>query len=254
MPKLAVLDQSAYDALEESLKTEYVQNTDTKLYYFDMAPDEAAKLAFNLQRQFEAKKTELDKKHAELNELKAKVSQFDSIGKSPEEIAQLIESKRPEDINTLIATHKTEIEQIKQSYAEPMDALKTENEKLKLQTAATMVQSEIQKARDEFGLNSMANFVLPNYLKPVAGEDGAYAVKVFEGDQEMLVAGQPQTVAGLIKHFAENKTHAEMFIAGDKKGPEITNKTGLTNQSKTFEGLTGSQKLAEARRIGVQTP
>lgn len=225
MSLLAVLDAKAHEALDESLKTLYVQNTENKNFYLDLPQAEAEKLAFDLNSKFENKKKELTAKHTELNELKAQIETYKKIGKTPEEIAELIESKRPEEINTLIANHKTEIETLRKSYEEPMEAMKAEAEAIRKQIENLRTQTAIQKARNEFDLNETADYVLRDFIKVVPKEEGSseYVEKVFENGQEMLVAGQPQTIAGLIKSFQEQKKFSAMFNAGSGAGAGVTN-------------------------------
>src|SRR5688572_3335280 len=98
MPLLAVLDEGAHGALDESLKTLYVQNTENKNFYLDIAPDEAAKVAFTLQKNFDAKKADLDRVHREKTELGNKVKAYESLGKSAEEIKAALEANRPEEV------------------------------------------------------------------------------------------------------------------------------------------------------------
>jgi hypothetical protein len=236
MPLLAVLDEAAHGALDDSLKSLYVQNTDTKEFHLDVAPDEAAKLAHNLRKQFDSKKTDLDRVHREKKELADKIAAFEGLGKTADEIKELINSKRPEDVAKLVEAHRLELEQTKASFEEPMVKLKDETGKLRQQIEQQMTQAAIQKLRNEFDLNETADYVLRDFIKVVPKEEGSaeYVTKVVGGDgQEMLVAGQPIGPDGLIKNFQEAKKFPAMFNAGSGGG------TGVTNNTRPAPNSTG---------------
>ena len=100
-----------------------------------------------------------------------------------------------------------------------------------------------------------ADYVLRDFIKVVPKEEGSteYTVKVFENGQEALVAGQPQTPAGLIKGFQEAKKFPAMFNVSDGAGTGNTNRAGAVNGSKQYEGLSPVDKLTAARENGVKT-
>ncbi len=255
MPLLAVLDEAAHGGLDESLKTLYKQNTENKNFYLDIVPDEAAKLAFTLQTQFENKKKELTAKHTELNTLKAEVDGYAKIGKTPDEIKELIDSKRPEDVAALVTKYETEKEALKQSFEAPLQAATERARQLEEQIQKSLTQTAIQKLRNEYDLNETADYVLRDFIKVVPAEEGSsqYAVKVFDNGQEALVAGQPQTPDQLIKSFQEAKKFPAMFNVGSGGGTGTTNRTTSVNNGAKYEGLSAVEKLKEARRNGVST-
>lgn len=249
MPLLAVLDENAHGGLDDSLKTLYKQNTENKQFYLDISPDEAGKLAFTLQTQLDNKKTELTNKHAELNTLKTKVSGYEKIGKTPEEIAELIDSKRPEDIQTLISTHRTEIETLKNSYAEPITRATERAERAERQAQELLARTKIQELRNQYDLNDTADYVLRDFIKVVPVEEsGEFAVKVFENGQPAVVAGQEMTPDQLIKSFQEAKKFPAMFNVSDGAGTGNTSRQAGTGSTKHLEGLTGTALLQAARK------
>lgn len=249
MPLLAVLDENAYGGLDDSLKTLYKQNTENKQFYLDISPDEAGKLAFTLQSDVKKKEDLLKKAHDDKRAAELKASAFDSLGKSPDEIKELIESKRPEDIQTLISTHRTEIETLKNSYAEPITRATERAERAERQAQELLARTKIQELRNQYDLNDTADYVLRDFIKVVPVEEsGEFAVKVFENGQPAVVAGQEMTPDQLIKSFQEAKKFPAMFNVSDGAGTGNTSRQAGTGSTKHLEGLTGTALLQAARK------
>jgi hypothetical protein len=116
MPILAVLEEAAHGSLDDSLKTLYVQNTEDKKFYLDISPDEAGKVAFNLQTQLANKKTELSNVHKEKNELKKRSIPFRRSGKSADEIKAALEANRPEEVTKLVTDYEAKMKSLAESY------------------------------------------------------------------------------------------------------------------------------------------
>lgn len=227
MPILAVLDETAHAALDDSLKTLYKQNTENKNFYLDISPDEAAKVAFNLQSQFDNKKAELTKKHTELNELRAKVAGFDALGMSSDEIKAALASKQPADVQALQTKHETEMSNLRKSF-EPITAA---NEKMKAQIQQSLSQAEISRLITAHGLDpETAPAILRDYVRTVPKAEGSdeYHTQVYLNNEPALVAGQPMTTDQLIKSFQEGKKFSGMFLVGNGAG------TGGMRQSQTI--------------------
>lgn len=253
MPLLAVLDETAHGALDDSLKTLYKQNTENKNFYLDIAPDEAAKVAFGLQADVKKKEDLLKKAHEEKRAAEAKAGLFDTLGKTPDEIKELIESKRPEDIQKLIETHRTELETVKRSYEEPIATATQRAERAERQAMDLMARTKIQELRNQYDLNDTADYVLRDFIKVVPVEEtGEFAVKVFENGQPALVAGQEMTPDQLVKSFQEAKKFPAMFNVSDGAGTG-TNRFAGPNNGKQYEGLSPVEKLNLAREQGVKT-
>lgn len=252
MPLLAVLDEGAHGALDESLKTLYVQNTQDKNFYLDIAPDEAAKVAFNLQKQFENKKADLSRVHGEKTAIEQKLKAFEGLGKTADEIKSAMEASRPEEVNKLlaeaVAKHQSEIEALKNSYEEPLGAAKSRAEKLEAQVQRSLSTSEISKLVTAYNLDpETAPAILRDYIKAVPQEEGSdeYATRVFENGQPALVAGQPMTPDQLIKGWQEAKKFQGMFVNPGAGG------TGATNRQTQFGGRT-FQVSREASKTNPQ--
>src|SRR5437867_360648 len=109
MPKLsAVLNDAAYNEADDTLKTFYTQNTDTKDWWLDV--DEPGKLDVAGQTAFANLKTKLDGAFKDRDAAKKAIKAFETLDLTPEQIIELRDSKRPEDIQKLVEAHKTEIE------------------------------------------------------------------------------------------------------------------------------------------------
>lgn len=242
MPILAVLDEAAHGALDESLKSLYVQNSETKQFYLDIAPDEAAKVAFNLQKQFDNKKQELSNKHKELNEMKSKVAAYEEIGKSADEIKAALESNRPEAVTELMEKHRAELESLKKSFEEPLTQAQEKAKKYEEQIQTSLTNAAIQKLRAEHGLNEAADYVLRDFIKAVPKEEGSdeYAIQVFENGSPALVAGQPMKPEQLIASWREQKKFTPIFNAGDGGGSGQSGR-----QSPSTNGSAKTMKWSE---------
>lgn len=234
MPILAVLDETAHGGLDESLKTLYVQNTEDKKFYLDIAPDEAAKVAFNLQSDVKKKEDLLKKAHDAKRVAEDKAKLYEVLGLTPEQITELRDSKRPEDIQKLVEAHKTEIEKVTKSFEEPLTAAQEKAKKYEAEIQKQLTASAIAKLRNDFDLNETADYVLRDFIRAVPREEGSdeYVTAVFENGSPALVAGQPMTPDQLIKGFQEGKKFPAMFNAGIGGG------TGGTNRQQ--QGFTGS--------------
>lgn len=256
MPLLAVLDEGAHGALDESLKSLYVQNSETKQFYLDVAPDEAAKIAFNLQKQFDNKKVELTNKHKELNDLKSKVAAYEGLGKSAEEIKAALEANQPENVTKLVTDYETKMEALKKSFEEPLSQAIEKAKKYEAQIQKSLTDAAIQKLRNEHDLNEAADYVLRDYIKAVPKEEGSdeYTVKVFENGSPAIIAGQEMKPEQLISQWREHKKFTPIFNAGDGGGSGGSNRQTGANGANKYEGLSPTETLKQARRDGVQTP
>lgn len=260
MPIQAVLDDSAYGALDESLKSLYVQNDENKQFYLDIAPDEAAKVAFNLQKQFEAKKKDLERVHGEKTALAQKMKIFEDLGKSPEEIKNALTANQPEDILKLTEKHKTELEQIKASFETPMNETKAKAEKYEAQLRKALESSTISKLVADHGLDpEIAPNVLANYIKAVPKEEGSdeYTIGVFEDGNPAVIAGQPMTPEKLVAQWREQGKYKNMLLAGTAAGSGLKPGAGGRQFTVSREASKNNPQLyqtakAEADKAGAQ--
>lgn len=254
MPKLsAVLNDSAYQSADESLKTFYVQNTDTNEWWLNV--DEPARLDVAGSKTLQNKKDELKRIHDEKKAIADELAAYKALGKSADELKAALEANRPEEVTKMVKDHQDEIAALKRSFEEPLESAKARAAKLEAQVQNALIQSEIAKLRDTYGLNDAANFTLKEYIKVVPKEEGSdeFVVKVFENGQEALVAGQPQTPDQLIKGFQEQKKYPWMFNVGDGAGTGNTNRTTNSGLNKQLEGLPAVERLKVARQNGATT-
>ena len=247
----AVLNDAAYQAADDSLKTFYVQNTETKDWWLDV--DEPGKLDVSGSKTLQNKKDELKRVHDDKKAVTDELAGYKALGKSAEELKAALEANQPENVTKLIADHQAELKTLRESYEQPLAVLKTENETLKADQERVAVAAIVQKLCREFDLDSeYAEFVLPNYLKAVRSED-SLTVKVFENGTEAMIAGQPKSFEQLVRGFREEKKHSKMFNVGTADGPGNLNRTTNTGLNKQLEGLSAVERLKVARQNGATT-
>jgi hypothetical protein len=246
MPLLAILDESAHGTLDESLKTLYVQNAENKQFYLDVAPDEAGKLAFNLQKEKDLLKTnnaELLKQKGEAN---TKLKTFESLGKTADEIKAALEANRPEEVTKMVSDYEAKIKSLEDSYK---DSLTKETElrtKAQANLEKTVVETTIAKLRADHDLNDTADFVLQNFIKPVRNEEtGEISTVIYENGNPALVAGQPKTTEQLLNGWKEEKKFLSIFNAGVGGGTGGTNRQTSVSGSKVIKRVDWEQRSAK---------
>src|SRR6185369_632480 len=155
MPLQAVISEAEFDALPDSTtlgKDSFVKNEKTNEIFLNLPDGEAGKLAFNLQQSIE----KLTKNNKELlqqkGEANAKSQAWEAIGKTPEEVAEQLKSRRPEDLQKLIESHKTELEAIKKSGVEETAKERAAREALEGEYASTKLDSTIEKLLNRYDM------------------------------------------------------------------------------------------------------
>lgn len=233
MPLQAILEAAEFDALPDVTvlgKDSFVKNEKENKFFLNLPADEAGKLAFNLQSsvaKLEANNKELLKQKGEANR---ESETFKSLGKTPDELKELLNSKRPEDLQKLIEKHNADMEAVKASFTES-DNQKTEIvQKLQQQLADTNTKAAISRLRNEFDLNDMADFVLRDFIRSEPKDEGSteYVTRVYENGNPALHAGEPMTPDQLIKGFQDGKKFLQMFNAGNGGGTGASNRQGST--------------------------
>lgn len=261
MPKLsAVLNDGAFQALDESLKTFYVQNTETKDWWLDV--DEPGKLDTAGQNSFKNLKSKLDGAFRERDESKAALKAFTDLGKTADEIKEALAANRPEEVTKLVEKYEAEKEALKKSFEEPLKAASEKAAKYEQQIQRSLQQSAIAEARTKYDLNETADFVLRDYIRAIPKEEGSdeYITAVFDNGERAMVAGQPMTVDQLIKGFQEGKRFPAMFNVGAGAGtgnaggqaPHMGGKTFIVDReaSKSNPELYRQAKEAAAKAGG----
>jgi DNA-binding transcriptional MerR regulator len=233
MPKLsAVLSDADYTAADDSLKTFYAQNTETKDWFLEV--DEPGKLDFAGQTAFTNLKAKLDGSFKERDEAKKALKDFTALGKTADEIKAALEANRPEEVTKLIEKYEAEKESLRKSFEEPLAAAKAKADKLQNDVQTSLTNAAIGKLRNEFDLNETADYVLRDFIKVVPKEEGSdeFVVRVFENGQPAMVAGQEMKPDQLIKGFQEGKKFSAMFNTSAGAG------TGLNPRQGGYSGTT----------------
>ena len=255
MPALAtVLDEQAHEALgDETLKGFYAQNTETKQFFLQV--DNPNILATGLQAEIQKKEELLRNNQAANKALAEKYKPFESLGKTPDEIKQLLESNRPEEITKLVEKYEAEKQLLQSSLSEALEKETSARATLEKQYADTLINVDINKLVIENDLDpEYAPLVLRQYLKPVKDEEtGAWSTRIYKNGQPALVAMQPMTAAQLLKEFVDSKQYLKMFNAPNGGGSGATNRQGGIGNGKVmkrsqFESL-GLESAASARKF-----
>lgn len=254
MPLQAILEQAQFESLDESLKTLYKQNDENKQFYLDISPDDAGKLAFNLQKE----KEKLAENNALLlkqkGEAKALAKSYESLGKSPEELAEFLKSNRPEEITKLVEKYESEKESLKNSYEEPLAQARSKAERLQSELISTLQQTAIARLRADNDLNETADFVLRDFIRveQAEGEDGKFAVRVYENGSPALVAGQPKAPQQLLDEWRQEKRFASIFNAPNGGGTGASNRQNRAGETKAakYEEIREKVKSQNAQAQG----
>lgn len=248
MPLQATLSESDFDGLDESLKTLYKQNDENKQFYLDISPDEAGKLAFNLQTSV----SNLEKNNGDLTkqlkDARAKNKDFDSLGKTAEEIKAALEVNRPEEVTKMVEKYETEKQSLAASYGESLNAVTEKAQARERELRKVLTASAISKLRLEYDLNDTADFVLREFVRAEPKDENSdeFIVRVYENGSPALIAGQPKTPEQLVKGFKEEKKFLSMFNAPNGGGTGGTNRQGTFN-NKNLDGLSGAEMLKQGR-------
>jgi hypothetical protein len=244
MPIQAILDETAFGSLDDSLKSIYKQNTENNQYYLDLAPTEAEKLAFNLVSEKEKlanNNKELLKQKGEIN---AKLKAFESLGKSAEEIQKALEANRPEEVNRLLEEARQREDSLKTSYDESLKTEKSKVERYQQQLHRTAINNKIAQLRAQFDLNDTAEFVLRDYYRAEENEDGQVVTRIYgEDGKPALTAGQPMSDEQLLKNFQEQKRFLSIFNGGTGGG------SGASNRQQTVNSGGKTMKWSEFNKL-----
>ena len=229
---LAVLDETKFSSLDETLQGLYKQNTQTKDYYLNLPESEAEKLTFNLNGKVTKLKGDLDKVHKDKKDGDKLLESYQAFG-TPEEIQELKESNQPEQVSEIVEKHKAEIEKIKQSYDDKLTKLETDFKTADSQLGQSLKQSTISKLVTQFNLDpEVAPHILKDFIDVRTDENGGEKkVVVIKDGEPYQITGNPAKPDQLISEFIENKTFQKMFNANGGGGTGSTNNQ-LGSQSK----------------------
>lgn len=258
MPLQAHIDTAAFDALPDVTvlgKDSFVKNEKENKFFLNLPADEAGKLAFNLQesvRKLTENNADLLRQKGDAN---TKAKAYESLGKTADELKEILDSKRPEDLQKLIESHRLEIDNLKRSFQEGKDKDAASIEALTRQLSETNTKATISRLRAEYDLNDTADFVLREFIKSEPKEEGSFefVTRVYENGNPALLAGESMSPDQLIKSFQEAKKFPAMFNVGNGNGPGNTNRTTNTGLNKQLEGLSAVERLKVARQNGATT-
>lgn len=229
MPLLAVLDEAAFNALPDETvigKNSYLKNEKTNAYQLALDGAEASKLATPLQDEVAKLKANNQKLLDEKIKAGEKADPFIKLGKTPEELAEMIASGKTDGIEELEKKHSKEIESLKTSHEQAIASAKTELETAKTATTevekqlmGTMIRTRIEALKTDFGFNKLADDFFAARIKIVKDEaTGSYVEQVFENGELAYKGGALKTPAQLAEETRANKEYAGMITGGTGQG------------------------------------
>lgn len=229
MPLLAELKESEFSALDEKTvigQDMYVKDERSGTYKLNMSGDEAGKLAIPLQETV----AKLEKNNKDLLDEKVKAIQkvepFTALGKTAEELSEIIKNGSTADSAEIEAKFQAQIESLKNENAEALksaqadiEAANKSTESMRMQLQSQMEQTLIADLKAKHGVKGIADDFLKARIKIVPdGENGAYVARVYENGEMAYKAGQPQTPDQLIEAMRANADLKDFFNAGGAAG------------------------------------
>lgn len=183
-------------------------------------------------------KSALEKERKAARELEKKVKRWESLGKSDEEIADLL--KKAEDAEQSEAERKGEWDKLRAQMNEKHQTeLKSREDKI------AAMQSTLERHLIDATATAAiaAEKGVPDLLLPhvqrhvrVVDEDGEFAVRVVDakGDPRVDAKGEPLTIADLVKEMKASEIFGRAF--------EASGNTGSGKQPGSGSGGTGTAK------------
>jgi hypothetical protein len=242
MPLLAIIEESAFNTLADETvlgKDSFIKDEKTNTYRLAMDGAEAGKLAIPLQQELK----KLSDNNAKLLDEKikkaAEVEKYTKLGKTPEEIEEILKSGRTPAVEELEKTHNAKLESVKQEHSRLLEAAKAEAEAEKAAKAetekhliSTIKRTKIAELKNEHDLNGVADHVLGSFITVVYDEDlGKYAERVVENGEIAYKGTAFKTPEQLVEDLKANKEYAGMFNAGTAAGGGTPSR-----QSETLKG------------------
>ncbi len=206
MALAAIVAESEFETLDESLKTFYVQNTDTKDYYLDVdGPD---RLAVNLQTE----KQKLAENNQKLVDQLAKERQkAESLAQQAKKALEKVDAKDGDDLIAKLA----DLEAKNASYEEALKAERDKQAELAAANARTTREAEIARVMREHKMMPSAAANLRESIEIVRDDDGNYKQRVIDPQtgQPMIQAGQGLTIEQLVAGWKSKAEYGNLFQA-----------------------------------------
>lgn len=229
MPLLAIIDEAAFTALADETvlgKDSFIKDEKTNTFRLALDGAEAGKLAIPLQNE----NKKLAENNAKLLDEKiktaAKVTAFEKLGKTPEEIDTILKEGVTADTEKLTKEFNQKIDGLKTENQRLLDAARIETEaaatakaETEKQLISTIKQTRIAEAKNKHDLNGIADHVLASHIDVVFDADlGKYVERVIEKGEVAYKGTAFKTVDHLVEDLRANKEYAGMFNAGTGAG------------------------------------
>lgn len=231
----AILDSSAFDSLPETIdpKELFQKNEKDDNYVLALDGAEAGLLAKPLQTEKELLVANNAKLVEEKKEALEALKPFKDLGKTVQELTDIINDKTPQDIATLTQTHKTEMESLRTSTQTELEAASTKVKELEEEVLRDKRNFAIDKAIQSTGATPLAFDYLKDRVEVVKVEGSKdYAVRVKDDKGEIAYkGGAPMTPAQLLDEKKTDPIYSGMFFAGESGGTGTrTSGTGISSK------------------------
>ncbi len=229
MPLLAIIEEAAFTALADETvlgKDSYIKDEKTGTYKLAMDGAEAGKLAIPMQNELK----KLTDNNAKLLDEKikkaAEVEKYTKLGKTAEEIEQILKDGKTPATEELEKTHAAKLEGLKTENQRQLDAIITERDAAKTEKAetekhliSTIKRTKIAELKNKFELNDVADHVLADYIDVVYDEDQKkYVERVMENGEVAYKGTAYKTPDQLVEDLKAGKKYTGMFNAGTGGG------------------------------------
>lgn len=250
------------EGLDESLKPLYVEK-DGKFVLDIQGIESVTEQAVSAATRRANKEAEQERKRRK--ELESKVSKWESLGKSDEEIAELI--AKTAELETTQATKSGDVERIKQQLTAQFerDLKKRDVEITSAKERAGYLAQQLESHLIDASATAAiaAHKGTPELLLPIVRkrvkvieEDGRFDVQVLDskGNQAEKANGDPWTISDLVADLKASEIYGRAFESTGAMGsgtpPGTTGATGKGGIKRRSDLKTEKEKAAYAEAYG----
>lgn len=167
-------------------------------------------------------KSALEKERSDRKALEKKIKQWEALGKSPEEIAELSQQHEEEQRAKLEKKGEYDkmLQQVQDQHKKTTDALTARTNSLMGYIQSTLVEGEAARAIAEH--KGSINILLPHVKArtKVVEEDGQFRVVVVneKGDPRVNAEGKPLAISDLVTEMKQDKEFGRAFEGTGQSG------------------------------------
>lgn len=259
----AIIDSAAFDALPDETvigKDSFKKNEKDNHYYLNLQGEEAAKLAIPLQQQITKLEANNQKLLNEKIQTAAKVTAFEKLGKTAEELEKFLTENKTDDAAVIEKKYQDQMESVRtaakaeiQSVRDEADAAKTTNQALTDQIRNQMKRTVVAELKTKYDMNALGDDYLANRIAVVPEEEGSdnFVVRVMENGAVAYKAGKLKSPEELAEEARQNRDLAGMFNGGSAGGSGGQNNQTGTKRAGTILVTDQSGMSASLEQIAL---